>query len=341
MRKEIEVKAKVKNAGPASSQAKVKVTVKKLRKFGEAFSSPKIIPSGQSKKLPLVRVEWKGIPQKYIAEICAMPVGSAIDTNTANDCVSQEITVPPAPAPRAKVSAFTKNLSIGSMGLEVTKVQQCLASELYLEETPTGTYGPQTEAAVKEFQTDEGIQATGVWNADTMKAANDIPCFEEDTSQPTPSPTPSPTTTPPPTNEPSVVTPPQTNPEPTPTPTPSASSGQPTPPPPQQIALSITEARFTGTASLKINGAAKEFTFTLANNSNQILTGISYKVWIEQNGIKSKEVSKQITCGPGPGKVPATGCKEYGTISATSPLTTSGQAQAIFQIISAPISDSV
>ena len=71
----------------------------------------------------------------------------------------------------------------------------------------------------------------------------------------------------------------------------------------------------------------------LANSSNQILTGISYKAWIEQNGIKGKEVSRQITCGPGPGKVPATGCKEYGTIGATSPLSTSGSAEAKFQII--------
>ena len=415
------VKAKVKNAGPASAQAKVKVTVKKLVKIAEKFSAPIIILSGQRRNFPLVRVEWKGNPQKYIAEICAMPVGSAVDTNHANDCVSQEITVPPTPAPRAKVSAFTKNLSKGSTGSEVTKVQQCLASELYLETAPTGIYGPQTEVAIKEFQTDEGIPVTGVWNADTMKAANEIPCFGK--GEPTPSPTPSAssgqtptpgvgtptpadgasgvalssnlswqapadatsyyiyfgTSNPPPlraenitersfnpgTLQPNTtyywrvaiwtasdikvgpiwsfttgdaVQPLQSSQapaesSPTPTPTPSASSGQATPPPSQQIALSITEARFTGTPSLKINGAAKEFTFTLANSSGQILTGISYKAWIEQNGTKGSEVSKQITCGPGPGKVPVTGCKEYGTVGATSPLSTSGSAQAVFQII--------
>ncbi|MGA2842233.1 MAG: peptidoglycan-binding domain-containing protein [Steroidobacteraceae bacterium] len=57
--------------------------------------------------------------------------------------------------------AFTQELAQGSIGSEVTALQQILNQEGYLSVSPTGYFGPLTEAAVTAFQTANGLEAVG------------------------------------------------------------------------------------------------------------------------------------------------------------------------------------
>ena len=329
------------NASPAN----LKLTIDRSE---SSLSKPLRTVRAGNQKAKRFRITPPLAPGEHFYEACAVPIiGNSADGPRAdNDCIAGTFYVVNLKFSRARQAVLPmRELSPGAQGADVKKLQQFLQENAGYTGPINGRFDAQTVAALKAFQTDElgSVKATGVWDAPTRVLAEEVlgltePVDEESgvETSPSPTPTPSPTVTPSPTllptSEQSVETPaPTATQSPTQSPTPPPSSS-PTPQP-QQATLSITEARFTGTASLKINGAAKEFTFTLANSSGQILTGISYKAWIEQNGIKGKEVSKQITCGPGPGKVPATGCKEYGTVGATSPLTTSGSAEAKFQIV--------
>ncbi len=56
---------------------------------------------------------------------------------------------------------FTKNLSYGSIGLEVLKLQNTLEALGYADFIPTMFFGFKTEKAVKAFQRDYGIDQVG------------------------------------------------------------------------------------------------------------------------------------------------------------------------------------
>lgn len=58
----------------------------------------------------------------------------------------------------------------GDIGSDVLEVQQMLEILGYLDAAPNGKFGPATEAAVKEFQTANGMYADGVVGRNTIDA---------------------------------------------------------------------------------------------------------------------------------------------------------------------------
>lgn len=72
----------------------------------------------------------------------------------------------------ASTFQFTLGLSIGSTGEEVTKLQERLASLGLFSVAPTGYFGPITEAAVKQFQEQNGIETVGIVGPKTRAALN-------------------------------------------------------------------------------------------------------------------------------------------------------------------------
>lgn len=72
----------------------------------------------------------------------------------------------------ASTFKFTQNLSLGSTGDEVTKLQERLASLGLFSVEPTGYFGPITEAAVKKFQEQNGIEVVGIVGPKTRAALN-------------------------------------------------------------------------------------------------------------------------------------------------------------------------
>ena len=56
---------------------------------------------------------------------------------------------------------FTKALSVGSSGIDVTALQKRLISDGYLNASATGYFGAQTESAVVSFQKANGLTAIG------------------------------------------------------------------------------------------------------------------------------------------------------------------------------------
>lgn len=69
---------------------------------------------------------------------------------------------------------FTTDMKVGSKGNAVTQLQKRLISYGLLQRNePTGTYGKETEWAVRDFQKIKGIQITGQIGPITRKALND------------------------------------------------------------------------------------------------------------------------------------------------------------------------
>ncbi len=68
---------------------------------------------------------------------------------------------PNLPGPAIPPAVITKTLSKGTNDAEVKVLQSVLKDAGYLKEEVTGYYGRATEAAVKKFQADRGLEATG------------------------------------------------------------------------------------------------------------------------------------------------------------------------------------
>lgn len=68
-----------------------------------------------------------------------------------------------------------RNLYWGSTGNDVTQVQQKLIAWGYLRGTADGTYGANTYAAVRQFQSRNGLNVTGNVDADTFRALGFTP----------------------------------------------------------------------------------------------------------------------------------------------------------------------
>jgi len=80
-----------------------------------------------------------------------------------------------APASEAEPSLQLQEgdaLSEGDSGPRVRRLQRALASLEY-DVSPDGAFGPATTAAVRQFQTDSGLDADGVVGAGTVRAIND------------------------------------------------------------------------------------------------------------------------------------------------------------------------
>lgn len=80
-----------------------------------------------------------------------------------------------APAPKCDVQ-ITRQLGVGSEGVEVTVLQNFLNRAGLLSATPNGHFGPATAAAVRAFQYQNGISATGTVGPMTRNAINERMC---------------------------------------------------------------------------------------------------------------------------------------------------------------------
>jgi len=69
---------------------------------------------------------------------------------------------------------FTRNLTIGSRGTDVTELQELLRGQGLLNAEPTGYFGPLTEQAVKNFQRARGISDTGYVGTLTRTALTNL-----------------------------------------------------------------------------------------------------------------------------------------------------------------------
>lgn len=80
-----------------------------------------------------------------------------------------------SPVFRCDVS-ITRTLQVGSYGDEVYTLQEFLARAGYLQANPNGNFGPATRSAVRSFQYDNGISATGSVGEATRNALNERLC---------------------------------------------------------------------------------------------------------------------------------------------------------------------
>ncbi|MBQ8536166.1 MAG: peptidoglycan-binding protein, partial [Clostridia bacterium] len=109
-----------------------------------------------------------------------------------------------------------KTRRVGNKGERVLMIQERLNDLGYNAGAEDGSYGKTTEAAVKAFQTDNGLQVDGVAGPATLKKLYASSAQAKPTATPTAAPTAKPTAKP---NEPTATEQPD-NPTPTPTPTP-------------------------------------------------------------------------------------------------------------------------
>jgi D-alanyl-D-alanine carboxypeptidase (penicillin-binding protein 5/6) len=89
-------------------------------------------------------------------------------------------------AGEAPVAPVARTLQIGSDGELVVALQRTLNQRIK-GSTGIGTdgdFGPETEGAVKKFQTQEGLKPTGIVDADTWKALGPLVMEEQPTPEP-------------------------------------------------------------------------------------------------------------------------------------------------------------
>ncbi|MBL8951051.1 MAG: peptidoglycan-binding protein [Myxococcaceae bacterium] len=111
------------------------------------------------------------------------PIGRSLVTPAVSPAVFIAPDTSPGPQPTdgftpmqaAKVidpnAAVLLNLRRGNTGARVTQLQKALITAGYLPSNfAFGPFGPQTEAALKRFQTDHGLGPSGVVDANTVKA---------------------------------------------------------------------------------------------------------------------------------------------------------------------------
>ncbi|MGD1015346.1 MAG: peptidoglycan-binding protein, partial [Roseiarcus sp.] len=88
---------------------------------------------------------------------------------------AKETSATPAGGPTPTRVAFTRILSLGSTGADVSALQQILKSAgFYTYPTITGYFGPLTEKALASFQTAHGLDAVGYAGPKTRALLNGI-----------------------------------------------------------------------------------------------------------------------------------------------------------------------
>jgi len=102
--------------------------------------------------------------------------------------VGQKLTVPDSYSPGA--TAPTRDLRRGATGTDVKQLQDSLVKLGYMTQTQVntgyGTFGSQTEAAVKAFQKAQGLSASGVVGPATRDAMTKALAAKPPTSTPAP-----------------------------------------------------------------------------------------------------------------------------------------------------------
>jgi peptidoglycan hydrolase-like protein with peptidoglycan-binding domain len=76
-------------------------------------------------------------------------------------------------------ATFTRPLTVGSQGADVTALQQILQSQGYLSTSPTGYFGSLTALALKKFQIAHGIEALGGVGPQTRAVLNALPATSD------------------------------------------------------------------------------------------------------------------------------------------------------------------
>jgi len=105
---------------------------------------------------------------------------SGHSTSTAITLLVNASAVFPTPVTTLTTSPSQENivlislLSKGSSGTEVTKLQTLLSQKGYFSGTPNGAFGPLTEAAVKRFQSTQGLSPLGAIDPQTRDALNKL-----------------------------------------------------------------------------------------------------------------------------------------------------------------------
>ena len=181
-------------------------------------------------------------------------------------------------------------VSFGAEGQCVRELQEMLNAILDALLDVDGSFGPATEAALREYQSQRGLEVDGVCGPSTWAA------LERDRSRtpptPTNTPTPLPTNTPTPTNIPTST--PTNTPTPTPTNTPT-----PTPASVSEIAIEEESVRAAMTAANLAE--LKELTFSLRYSGTETRTvtvvAAFYDAagWFTAAGVCSVEVSSGTT----------------------------------------------
>lgn len=100
-----------------------------------------------------------------------IPVSGVIDEMTYAALRNVDGSSAPAPAASSsseETAAGGSMYSIGDSGAEVTSIQRKLKKMGYLDGGVDGIYGGDTSSAVKAFQRDQGLSATGMVDGDTL-----------------------------------------------------------------------------------------------------------------------------------------------------------------------------
>src|SRR3989344_595562 len=100
------------------------------------------------------------------AELGKQPEKTPPAQESSQSTASSETTATPESLP----PELTRNLSRGSSGDDVRRLQEFLAQDkdVYPEGLRTGFYGPLTEIAVKKWQTKHGVESIGVIGPKTL-----------------------------------------------------------------------------------------------------------------------------------------------------------------------------
>lgn len=102
-----------------------------------------------------------------------IPVSGVIDEMTYAALRNVDASSAPAPAASSSTDyneAGGSMYSIGDSGSQVTSIQRKLKKMGYLDGSVDGIYGSDTSSAVKSFQRDQGLSATGMVDGDTLSA---------------------------------------------------------------------------------------------------------------------------------------------------------------------------
>ena len=95
-------------------------------------------------------------------------ISGALSSTTGGSAATASVAAPAVPFS----GTFTSYLALNSTGAEVLALQKKLVAEGFLTATPTGTFGPATQAALKKYQADHNLEAAGYVGPGTRAALN-------------------------------------------------------------------------------------------------------------------------------------------------------------------------
>lgn len=156
--------------------------VRELRTYDPKASAPDVFDSSDGKAhLNLITCEgvWDKVAKSYPERLVVFADKEEISddrliTSTGSTTTTPTTTVVAVPTACAATTIFTKRLSPGSADPQVLQLQHLLRCLGFLSAdiVPTGYFGPKTQAAVRRFQSANGITAIGYVGPATRSALN-------------------------------------------------------------------------------------------------------------------------------------------------------------------------